>query len=64
MAEATLDSNQQALTPSNGGHLVARTTMPAAPTGNPEGLMDNLDPNSAEDGVTEAGPLSLSLIHI
>jgi hypothetical protein len=32
--------------------------MPAAPTGNPEGLMDNLDPNSAEDGVTEAGPLS------
>ena len=58
MAEATLDSNQQALAPSNGGPLAARTNMPAAPTGNPEGLMDNLDPNSAEDGVTEAGPLS------
>ena len=57
MAEATLDSNQQALAPSNGGPLAARTNVPAAPIGNAEGLMDNLGPDSMDDGATETGPL-------
>ena len=57
MAEATLDSNQQALAPSNGGPLAARTDVPAAPIGNAEGLMDNLGPDAMDDGALETGPL-------
>ena len=58
MAEATLDSNQQALAPTGGGAVAAPANVPAAPIGSPAGLMDNLGPDSGDNGAIDAGPLN------
>lgn len=58
MAEATLDSNQQALAPTGGGPLAAQSNVPGEPIGNPVGPMDNLNPDALDNGATDAGPLS------
>lgn len=58
MAEATLDSNQQALAPTGGGSLATQSNVPGEPIGNPVGPMDNLNPDSLDNGATDAGPLS------
>ena len=58
MAEATLDSNQQALAPTGGGPLATQSNVPGEPIGNPVGPMDNLSPDSLDNGATDAGPLS------
>jgi flagellar M-ring protein FliF len=58
MAEATLDSNQQALAPAGGGQVAARTNVPAAPAA-AGGLMDNTGQDTMDDIGVDGGPLSL-----
>ena len=58
MAEATLDSNQQALAPTGGGSLATQSNAPGEPIGNPVGPMDNQNPDPLGNGATDAGPLS------
>ena len=58
MAEATLDSNQQALAPAGGGQVAARTNVPAAPAA-AGGLMDNSGQDTMDDIGVDSGPLSL-----
>lgn len=58
MAEATLDSTQQALAPSGGGQLAARANVPAASAGNSGGLAETGGLDQMDDIVTDTGPLS------
>ena len=58
MAEATLDSDQQALAPAGGGQVAARTNVPAAPAA-AGGLMDNSGQDTMDDIGVDSGPLSL-----
>ncbi len=58
MAEATLDSNQQALAPAGGGQVAARTNVPAALAA-AGGLMDNTGQDTMDDIGVDSGPLSL-----
>ena len=58
MAEATLDSNQQALAPAGGGQVAARTNVPAALAA-AGGLMDNTGQDTMDDIGVDGGPLSL-----
>ena len=58
MAEATLDSNQQALAPTGGGSLATQSNAPGEQIGNPVGPMDNQNPDPLGNGATDAGPLS------
>ena len=56
MAEATLDTNQQALAPTVPGQVAERSNMPAAPAQNPGPLLDDPGADNS-DGPVEAGPL-------
>ena len=56
MAEATLDSNQQALAPTGGGQVAARSNVPAAPGSNLSGPMDDLGADGP-DSDADSGPL-------
>ena len=57
MAEATLDSNQQALAPTGGGQVAARSNVPAAPGSNLSGPMDDLGADGP-DNDADSGPLA------
>ena len=56
MAEATLDSNQQALAPTGGGQVAARSNVPATSGSNLSGPMDDLA-SDGPDNDTDSGPL-------
>lgn len=56
MAEATLDSNQQALAPTGGGQVAARSNVPANPGSNLSGPMDDLGPDLGDNN-PDSGPL-------
>jgi len=57
MAEATLDANQQALAPTTGGQVAARTATPAT-TNTPGALAENDGFDRMDDIDNDTGPLS------
>ena len=57
MAEATLDSNPQALAPTGGGQVAARSNVPAASGSNLSGPMDDLGADGLDNNETDSGPL-------
>ena len=57
MAEATLDANQQALAPTEGGQIAARPATPAT-TNTPGGLAENNDLDVMDDIDNDTGPLA------